>query len=548
MLFVLLLIIVQVLVSAGIGHWLISRGFGQNQHPLEFNIILGLGFIGIIGHCYSLYAPIGWGFKLTIIIGGLMALSDNTFLEQISRYKQRLIHQPLYKNILLLLLVLVACFLAAGPIIRDDSESYHLQNILWIKSYGTVPGLANLHSRYGFNSIWFHTVATLVPEGQLNYYTTPNALLSIVIASFLSVPIDSKNNLSNTAPTLLTLFLHIAIWYYWRGNAQSTNYDYYYMTAVVIFFIHFTNQRKKKYEWEPWAIWIPPILFCIRPLYAPALIFSIIGIISYWKVRRYAKSILFTCGILTIILLFLYRNYVLTGYPLFPSTLIKFSDTIWKMPQDQVDQLYEYIRNYTFERKNDTIKALKIWFNEMYLYDIIFMVLGMCGIFWDLILTILNKNTTKIIWTFYFVLQIAIWIFISPEPRFISGIFAVGHFLLFMKISVILKIQKSNIIMPTLILTMIFSLCIISINKIKNETSKYMNFLVPHEIPNPETHTFTWEGKKIQIPEKLDGNWNPRCYLIAPPCVYDSLPGIKMLGDKIENGFYVDKRYKRNIP
>ncbi|EMO63800.1 hypothetical protein LEP1GSC133_1179, partial [Leptospira borgpetersenii serovar Pomona str. 200901868] len=33
-----------------------------------------------------------------------------------------------------------------------DSGLYHIQSIKWIQEYSVVPGLANLHGRFGFNS------------------------------------------------------------------------------------------------------------------------------------------------------------------------------------------------------------------------------------------------------------------------------------------------------------------------------------------------------------------------------------------------------------
>lgn len=36
-----------------------------------------------------------------------------------------------------------------------DTGLYHAQAIRWIEEYGVVPGLANLHSRFGYNSASF---------------------------------------------------------------------------------------------------------------------------------------------------------------------------------------------------------------------------------------------------------------------------------------------------------------------------------------------------------------------------------------------------------
>src|SRR5665811_349171 len=36
-----------------------------------------------------------------------------------------------------------------------DTQSYHAQNIQWIRKYAVVPGLGNVHDRFAFNSMFF---------------------------------------------------------------------------------------------------------------------------------------------------------------------------------------------------------------------------------------------------------------------------------------------------------------------------------------------------------------------------------------------------------
>ena len=39
--------------------------------------------------------------------------------------------------------------LNAGPTVMDDTDSYHIQMVKWIQEFGSVPGIANLHLRFG---------------------------------------------------------------------------------------------------------------------------------------------------------------------------------------------------------------------------------------------------------------------------------------------------------------------------------------------------------------------------------------------------------------
>ncbi len=75
---------------------------------------------------------------------------------------------------------LMILVLNAGPVLMDDTDSYHIQMVKWIQEYGSVPGIANLHLRFGFNSSWFVSIALFsYPVHGLNTYGTLNGLLSL---------------------------------------------------------------------------------------------------------------------------------------------------------------------------------------------------------------------------------------------------------------------------------------------------------------------------------------------------------------------------------
>lgn len=60
-----------------------------------------------------------------------------------------------------ILIVLFIAFRASGPSDYNDTGLYGAPSVRWIMTYPAVPGLANLHGRYGFNSSVFLCVAAL---------------------------------------------------------------------------------------------------------------------------------------------------------------------------------------------------------------------------------------------------------------------------------------------------------------------------------------------------------------------------------------------------
>ncbi len=52
-------------------------------------------------------------------------------------------------------MALIALERTASPPTNYDSGLYHAKAIRWLESYGVVPGLANLHTRFAFSGTWF---------------------------------------------------------------------------------------------------------------------------------------------------------------------------------------------------------------------------------------------------------------------------------------------------------------------------------------------------------------------------------------------------------
>src|SRR6185503_10426523 len=68
----------------------------------------------------------------------------------------------------------------AGPTQMDDTDSYHIQMVKWIQEYGTVPGIANLHERFGFNSSWFSSIALFSFSSKTTGgFTIMNSIISL---------------------------------------------------------------------------------------------------------------------------------------------------------------------------------------------------------------------------------------------------------------------------------------------------------------------------------------------------------------------------------
>ena len=79
---------------------------------------------------------------------------------------------------------LVICgLLASGPIAIYDTGLYHLQSILWARDNVLPLGLANLHGRLGYNSVWF-TISAVIETPFIRSFQTDFSLATALIIFF----------------------------------------------------------------------------------------------------------------------------------------------------------------------------------------------------------------------------------------------------------------------------------------------------------------------------------------------------------------------------
>ena len=61
--------------------------------------------------------------------------------------------------------------------LSKDSDTYHLNNQLFIREESLLLGLSNLHHRYGFSSIWEYILSNFWFDNNLVFLNTPHLIL-----------------------------------------------------------------------------------------------------------------------------------------------------------------------------------------------------------------------------------------------------------------------------------------------------------------------------------------------------------------------------------
>ncbi len=103
--------------------------------------------------------------------------------------------------------------------------------------------------------------------------------------------------------------------------------------------------------------------------------------------KRYYPGFIFLLLLFTIP--FVYRNYVQTGYPLYPYTFISWGEPDWKVPLPMTDRISRYI-SLTNKYFNQAIPGsdwaqpswqwIKSWFSHIPLVDQLIILLAIAGL------------------------------------------------------------------------------------------------------------------------------------------------------------------------
>ncbi len=549
------IIITAVCLWSGFLFYKLFQRNDSTQPPLVYYAISGLITLTMLAQIVVLIFPINAYVQLVVAAVLLLSilLQWKNFKDLYERILSEFRSWPVLSSVLFLIAWLIILLINAGPTMMDDTESYHIQSIKWIQEYGTVPGLVNLHERFGFNSSWFSSSAlfSFSPK-TTGGFAVLNGVLSMWLCYWCISKYNQfqKENNSRAVVTILMIFITaLVVWPLLRGNAATTNYDFITTCIVLILFteIFFSKEFSPSIEWIIWPVY----LFTIRIINFPLLLLSLPAFLFFIKHKKIKSLFLPGAYCLLLIVPFLIRNVIIAGYPFYPSAYFDVVSVDWKPDPQITERLLEYIKYYnrvsTTYLEIEQTKALganwvTAWFSHLFFFDKILVVFGIAGIIATVVKLLSGKNRNKsILLMTVIIVWLACWFLISPDPRFVYGILLFGIFLF---VYHILSIIKNTTAVKTasgaLIILMIAGAMFYFFSKPWRQ-KEYRNWIMPAQLPQPPVKEIVVDGIIFYVPEKINNNWNARCYGTDLPCVYKVDPRLKPRGKNIRSGFHLEK-------
>lgn len=341
------------------------------------------------------------------------------------------------------LLILAQC--ASIPYIIDN-ESYYIQTIKWINEYGFVKGLANLHiflaqtsgwhiaqSVFSFSFLYpnfndlsgfFLLLGNIYAFPHLNTYFKNKESNHLIIGLLPLANIFFFSFISTPSPDLPIYILSLILFFKFIENYKNGNPETFHLIALLVFFAVFIKTTSIVLVLIPLVLFAKHYKMLIPEIVKPAVI-----------------------GLL-VLLLFIVKNTIISGYPLFPAIANPFSFD-FQIPAAMAHFYYDETRKAAFsltEVQFDSLglfEIFKIWISRPGLHGLfntlILLLLVITPVF---IFKFFNK---KPFWILYGILlfQMIVLLISSPQYRFFMNAVL---FFTFLIASTILNTQKSIVI------------------------------------------------------------------------------------------------------
>ncbi len=303
---------------------------GKNANVLR--LLIGFMLTNVYAEIWSIFSPVNmWAVYILVFITLVIAyMCKQDMAETVNISKA-----PKPAVIASVAVILLMAYGSSRGYMHYDTTLYHASAIRWIEEYGVVPGLANLQSRYGYNSAEFAHNALY----SFKWYTGRSLHCTTGFLAMVSAHLLYDKELFTGRRTIQSVdFVRIGLLYYLGVLfAQMVSPASDYVANLLIFDILILMLGRVKDRTLPADYYVLISLLAIYGItvkvsLAPMVLICLIPFV-YYIIKKDVRSILF-CIVsgLVIAVPYFIRGYILSGWILYPSTLIKLGNPDWQVP------------------------------------------------------------------------------------------------------------------------------------------------------------------------------------------------------------------------
>ncbi len=348
----------------------VSKKLHYNIKKFEVLVAIGLIISTVYAQVFSLFYKVGLIANLILLAVCfiILIIYKKEFFKDIKYHFQ---NTSRVKKIVILFLIIFWAFFTSRGYIHYDSDLYHAQSIRWIEEYGIVKGLGNLHVRLAYNSSIFAVSALYSMKFLLGQSLhTVNGFMAL----FLSISILDIMDSFQRKKFLLSDYVRIAAIYYLTlicDEIVSPASDYAIMITIFYIVIKWAEAIEKKEK----SI-VPYALLCVGGVYAISLkltaglilILLIKPAYMLIKEKRIKEIITYLSMGIIVILPWIVRNVIISGYLVYPYPELDLFSFRWKIDAAVAALDAAEIKTWGRALYNSTLVDLPIneWFGNWF--------------------------------------------------------------------------------------------------------------------------------------------------------------------------------------
>jgi len=396
----------------------------------------GLMISGVIASWLSLLMQLSALANVLVLAGALLlgGLQGRTIYRVVKRWRQQMRYQPVIIKAAFLWLLVFALYLSSRQSLAYDEGLYYIQFIKWIQQYPVVPGLANLHERFGFNSHW-HVISALFNWSFITGQAVNqlNGLLYLLVATYLlSALAAAPRDISWWMKAGLLLGMHLPIVLVYNMTAPAADMAVFYLCALllVLWMEAIADSKGEPGEGDRFFIFLCAV-FLVTVKVSAVTILLLPAWMGIRSIRRGAwRQVLIQVLLSTLILVpWFARNVILSGYLVYPFEKIDLFSFDWKCPAAGVTKVREIIKIWAYYLVRDPAaltagsfqERVRIWFlHNLRIYDqcmLLAMIVLPFALWWRR--KVLPRGL--VYWVLFLYAGVGFWFLSAPDPRFAYG-------------------------------------------------------------------------------------------------------------------------------
>ena len=394
------------------------------QFEFVITTILGLFCITLFATVWAFFYPISILFHIVLLILTVFFWYQNKEIF-ISVIEKTIIQIRSYSTTIKVLLaissVLALAQSATLPFIIDN-ESYYIQTIKWLNEYGFVKGLANLHLFLGQTSGWHITQSVYSFSFVYDRFNDLNGFCFLLGNLFAFQKLHAYFTKGNRYDLLFGLFPLVYVFLFQFISSPSPDFPV-YVFAFILFSVFLQDVVGQTKDTFMTLTVLALFAVFIKITAIVLLVFPLVYLIKKYKAVKESIFSSSCIGIL-VLLLFVFKNAMLTGYPLFPLPYFRMDGFDYTVPNIIMNFFFSKNMMHSFYipySAFDSASLLDI-FKHYFLFNGIAGYIGIVSLMTLILIPIvlIKKRLASPLWTIYFAFLclVVLLCFSSPQYRF----------------------------------------------------------------------------------------------------------------------------------